>query len=134
MQLVLVTRTDPPLPLARLRAAGEWSRSGCPNCGFSPPEAAALVRSGVRPRAAEPDLADLLERTEGWPAGLYLAALSLRGHPSPGAFIRQFTGDNRFIVDFLAEEVLAAGSRARSGSSSRGPPSWTGSARRSATQ
>ena len=53
------------------------------------------------------DLTELVERTEGWPAGVYLAALSLRGHPAPGAFIRQFTGGNRFIVDFLAEEVLS---------------------------
>ena len=55
----------------------------------------------------EPDLADLVARTEGWPAGVYLAALSLRGHPSPGAFVRQFAGDNRFVVEFLAEEVLS---------------------------
>ena len=54
-----------------------------------------------------PDLGQLMERTEGWPAGVYLAAVSLRGHPSPHAFIRQFTGNNRFIVDFLAEEVLS---------------------------
>ena len=53
------------------------------------------------------DMAVLVERTEGWPAGLYLAALSLRGHPDPGAFVRQFSGDNRFITDFLAEEVLS---------------------------
>ncbi len=53
------------------------------------------------------DIAVLVERTEGWPAGLYLAALSLRGHPSPSAFVRQFSGDNRFITDFLAEEVLS---------------------------
>ncbi len=49
----------------------------------------------------------LVERTEGWPASLYLAALSLRGHPAPSAFVRQFSGDNRFITDFLAEEVLS---------------------------
>ena len=49
----------------------------------------------------------LVGRTEGWPAGLYLAALSLRGHPSPGAFVRQFSGDNRYIADLLVEEVLS---------------------------
>ncbi len=53
------------------------------------------------------DLADLTERTEGWPAGVYLAALALRGHPAPSTFIRQFTGNSRFVVDFLAEEVLS---------------------------
>jgi ATP/maltotriose-dependent transcriptional regulator MalT len=55
----------------------------------------------------EPDLADLVARTEGWPTGVYLAALSLRGHPSPGAFVRRFAGEDRFAVDFLAEEILS---------------------------
>lgn len=106
-QFVLVTRTDPPLPLARLRAAGELVEIRTPELRLEPCEAAELVHNVSGLELAEPDLAILLERTEGWPAGLYLAALSLRGHPSPSAFIRQFTGDNRFIVDFLAEEVLS---------------------------
>jgi LuxR family maltose regulon positive regulatory protein len=106
-QIALVTRTDPPLPLARLRAAGEMLEIRMPELRLEPSEAAALVHNVSGFDLAEPDLAVLLERTEGWPAGLYLAALSLRGHPSPGAFIRQFSGDNRFIVDFLAEEVLS---------------------------
>ncbi len=106
-QLALVTRTGPPLPLARLRAAGEMVEIRMPELRLEPAEGAALVQNVSGLELAEPDLADLLERTEGWPAGLYLAALSLRGHPSPRAFIRQFTGDNRFIVDFLAEEVLS---------------------------
>jgi LuxR family transcriptional regulator, maltose regulon positive regulatory protein len=107
VEVVLITRTSPPLPLARERAAGELVEIGMRELRFTAAEAAALVRnvSGVEP--AQPDLALLLDRTEGWPAGLYLAALSLRDHPAPGAFIRQFTGDNRFIVDFLAEEVLS---------------------------
>ena len=58
-------------------------------------------------RLDQTDLADLVERTEGWPAGIYLAALSLRGHPGPSSFIQQFTGDNRFVGDFLAQEVLS---------------------------
>ena len=78
-----------------------------PELRFAPAEAAALVHNVSGVELSEPDLAVLLERTEGWPAGLYLAALSLGGDPSPSAFIRQFTGDNRFIVDFLAEEVLS---------------------------
>ena len=65
------------------------------------------MRTVARVDLLGPDLADLVERTEGWPAGVYLAALSLRGHSSPGAFVRQFTGDNRFIAEFLAEEVLS---------------------------
>ena len=106
-EIVLITRTDPPLPLARERAAGEMVEIGMRELRFTSPEAAALVHNVSGMELAEPDLALLLERTEGWPAGLYLAALSLRGHPAPSAFIREFTGDNRFIVDFLAEEVLS---------------------------
>jgi LuxR family maltose regulon positive regulatory protein len=106
-QLVLITRADPPLPLARLRAAGDMAELRAQDLQFSPAEVAGLLRAISAIELSEPDLADLLERTEGWPAGVYLAALSLRGHPSPSAFIHQFTGDNRFIVDFLAEEVLS---------------------------
>ncbi|MGH7734237.1 MAG: hypothetical protein ACREOE_11200, partial [Gemmatimonadales bacterium] len=74
---------------------------------FTPAEAALLVQAASAAELGISDLAALVERTEGWPAGLYLAALSLRGHPSPSAFVRQFSGDNRFIADFLAEEVLS---------------------------
>jgi LuxR family maltose regulon positive regulatory protein len=105
--LVIITRADPPLPLARLRAAGEMVEIRMRELRFAAEDAAVLVRDVSGVELSEPDLAVLLERTEGWPGGLYLAALSLRGHPSPSAFIGQFTGDNRFIVDFLAEEVLS---------------------------
>jgi LuxR family maltose regulon positive regulatory protein len=107
VQLVLVTRADPPLPLARWRTVGVMAEVRAPELRFAPAQAAALVRTVAAVDLSEADLADLVERTEGWPAGLYLAALSLHGHPSPGAFVRQFSGDNRFIVDFLAEEVLS---------------------------
>jgi len=105
-QIVLITRVDPPLPLARLRAAGEMIELRARELRFAPEEAAALVQAAAGVELSQADLADLMERTEGWPAGVYLAALSLRGHPSPQAFVREFTGDNRFIVDFLADEVL----------------------------
>jgi LuxR family maltose regulon positive regulatory protein len=107
VQLVLVTRADPPLPLARLRAAGVMAEVRVPELRFAPAQAAALVRTVAAVDLTEADLADLVERTEGWPAGVYLAALSLRGQSSPETFVRQFGGDNRFIVDFLAEEVLS---------------------------
>jgi LuxR family maltose regulon positive regulatory protein len=107
VQLVLVTRADPPLPLARWRAAGEMTEIRAPELRFTAAQAAALVRTVAGVELSESDVADLVDRTEGWPAGLYLAGLSLRGHPSPAAFVRQFTGNNRFIVDFLAEEVLS---------------------------
>jgi LuxR family transcriptional regulator, maltose regulon positive regulatory protein len=106
VQMVLITRVDPPLPLARMRAAGEMVEIRVRELRFTPEEAARLVHAVAEVQLSEPDLTDLVERTEGWPAGVYLAALSLRGHPSPHAFVRQFTGDNRFIVDFLAEEVI----------------------------
>jgi LuxR family maltose regulon positive regulatory protein len=106
-QMVVITRADPPLPLARLRAGGELAEVRARELRFTPPEAAALVYAVCEVELSEPDLASLVERTEGWPAGVYLAALSLRGHASPSAFVHQFTGDNRFIVDFLAEEVLS---------------------------
>ncbi len=106
-QVVLVTRTSPPLPLARLRAAGEMIELGARELRFTPAEAALLVQMISAAELGISDIAALVERTEGWPASLYLAALSLRGHPAPSAFIRQFSGDNRFITDFLAEEVLS---------------------------
>ncbi len=106
-QVVLVTRTSPPLPLARLRAAGEMIELGARELRFTPAEAALLVQMISAAELSISDIAVLVERTEGWPASLYLAALSLCGHPAPGAFVRQFNGDNRFITDFLAEEVLS---------------------------
>ena len=107
VQIVLITRTDPPVPLAGLRAAGDLVEFRAPELRFTAAEAALLVRATSAVSLGEADLDVLVERTEGWPAGLYLAALSLRGHPAPGAFVRQFGGDNRFIADFLVEEVLS---------------------------
>lgn len=106
IQVVLATRATPSLKLARLRAAGEVADIGIRELRFSRAEAAALVSTVAGVELGDADLAALATRTEGWPAGLYLAALSLRGHPSPPTFIDQFTGNNRFIADFLAEEVL----------------------------
>src|SRR5499427_9454369 len=106
-QIVIITRADPPLPLARLRAAGEMAEIRARELRFTPEEAAQLIDAVAGIRLGAPDLDQLMERAEGWPAGVYLAAVSLRGHPSPHDFIRQFTGNNRFIVDFLAEEVLS---------------------------
>jgi ATP/maltotriose-dependent transcriptional regulator MalT len=106
-QIVLVTRMDPPLPLGRLRAVGDLLEIRVPELRFVAAEADALVRAVSAVQLDETDLADLVQRTEGWPAGIYLAALSLRGHPSPSSFIRQFTGDNRFVGDFLVQEVLS---------------------------
>jgi LuxR family transcriptional regulator, maltose regulon positive regulatory protein len=105
-QIVIVTRADPPLPLGRMRAAGEMVEFRAHDLRFAPAEAGALVSAVSAAELSEPDLADLVERTEGWPAGVYLAALCLRADLTPSAFISQFTGDNRFIVDFLVDDVL----------------------------
>lgn len=106
LQVVLITRTEQGLPLGRLRAAGDFTEVRMEDLRFSEREAGAVVDSVAHVTLTAPDLADLTQRTEGWPAGVYLAALSLRDHQSPGAFIRQFTGSHRYIVDFLLEEVV----------------------------
>jgi LuxR family transcriptional regulator, maltose regulon positive regulatory protein len=106
-QVVLSTRADPPLPLGRLRAAGELAEIRVLDLHFTEEEAAVLIQQVASVRLSQRALADLLERTEGWPAGLYLAALSLRNHPAPQDFIRDFTGGHRYVVDFLAEEVIS---------------------------
>jgi LuxR family maltose regulon positive regulatory protein len=106
LRLVLATRTDPPLPLARLRARGELLELRAEALRFTAPEAAELLNV-VLGLALEPaDVARLHERTEGWAAGLYLAALSLRGRADPEEFIAAFAGDDRHIVDYLGSEVL----------------------------
>jgi LuxR family transcriptional regulator, maltose regulon positive regulatory protein len=107
VQLVVITRATPLLPLARLRAAGGLTEIGMRELRFAAPDAGAFLHSITGIEVSGPALAQIVDRTEGWPAGLYLAALSLRNHPSPADFVREFTGGNRFIVDFLAEEVLA---------------------------
>ncbi len=106
-RIVLMTRVDPPLPLARMRAAGEVVEIRARDLRLARADAAELVRAVADVELSEPDLDDLLDRTEGWPAGLYLAALSLHEHPAPSEFIRKFTGDSRYVVDFLSEEVLS---------------------------
>jgi LuxR family transcriptional regulator, maltose regulon positive regulatory protein len=106
-QIVIVTRADPALPLGRMRAAGEMTEIRAHDLRFASAEAEALVSLVSAAQLTEPDLADLVERTEGWPAGVYLAALCLRANMTPSTFISQFTGDNRFIVDFLVDDVLS---------------------------
>lgn len=105
-QLVLTTRADPPLPLGRLRSTGDMLELRMSDLRFSPSEASALLRRTAGVQLEDPNLAELMGRTEGWPAGVYLAALSLRGHPSPAEFVHQFRGDSRYIADLLVEEVL----------------------------
>lgn len=105
-KLVLSTRADPPLSLAKLRAAGELAEVRVEELHFTPQQAETLIERVASVRLGEQNLSELVERTEGWPAGVYLAALSLRGHPDPEDFIRGFTGGNRYIVDYLGEEII----------------------------
>jgi LuxR family transcriptional regulator, maltose regulon positive regulatory protein len=106
VHLVLATRADPPLPLARMRARGELGELRVADLQFTDEEALALLNGAMGLQLATDDVQRLAERTEGWPAGLYLAGLSLRGRQDPSAFIAAFHGDNRHIADYLGAEVL----------------------------
>ena len=103
--VVLATRSDPPLPLARLRARGQLTEIRVAQLRFTPVEAGELLQHAT---SALPDasVAALAARTEGWAAGLQLAALSLRGQVDAAAFVAAFTGSHRYVLDYLAEEVL----------------------------
>jgi LuxR family maltose regulon positive regulatory protein len=104
-QLVVATRADPPLPLGRLRASGDLVELRSADLRFDERVAARLLDS-VGVALAPADLSALVERTEGWPAGLYLAALLLRTEANPAAFVRNFEGSHRHIADYLSEQVL----------------------------
>jgi LuxR family maltose regulon positive regulatory protein len=106
MHLVIATREDPPLPLARLRARDELTELRVTDLRFSPAEAAAFLNQAMGLDLAAEDIEALETRTEGWIAGLQLAALSLRGRADIRGFIKAFSGDNRYIVDYLVAEVL----------------------------
>jgi len=106
LELVLTTRVEPPLPLARLRAHGELLEISTAQLGFSDAEAMTMLNEHQGLGLEPTDVSRLVERTEGWPAGLYLAALSLRGHSDAHSFIDNFAGDDRNIVDYLTTEVL----------------------------
>ena len=103
--LVLITRADPNLRLGRMRAAGQLSEIRADELAFNTHEASSLlVADGIR--LSSDSVWDLMRRTEGWPAGMHLAALSLAGRDDPSEFVQQFSGNNRFIGDYLTEEVL----------------------------
>src|SRR5580704_6856019 len=109
LRLVLTSRSDPPLGLARLRARGQLAELRAADLRFTAAEAGELVREMAgEPGAALPDtaVAALAARTEGWAAGLQLAALSLRGQADAAAFVAAFTGSHRYVLDYLGEEVL----------------------------
>ena len=104
--LVLVTRSDPGLRLGRLRASGGLLEVRAGDLSFTQDEAGALF-SREHVDLGDDAMSLLVQRTEGWPAGLYLASLSLAGRPDPDAFVRDFSGGSRYIGDYLTEEVLS---------------------------
>jgi LuxR family maltose regulon positive regulatory protein len=109
MHLVLVTRQDPPLPLARLRARGQISEIRERDLRFTAEEAAAFLHQTMGLSLAPEAVQALETRTEGWITGLQLAALALQEDPSPAraeSFVAGFTGDDRYVMDYLVAEVL----------------------------
>ncbi|MEA2972991.1 MAG: hypothetical protein QOG82_1449 [Actinomycetota bacterium] len=106
VHVVIASRTDPPLPLARLRGRGELVEIRAADLRFTTEEAAAYLSEAMGLDVTAADVAALEERTEGWIAALQLAALSMQGRDDISGFIAQFAGDDRYVVDYLVGEVL----------------------------
>jgi LuxR family maltose regulon positive regulatory protein len=106
LHLVIASRTDPPLPLARLRARGDLVEVRAADLRFTIDEAATYFREAMALDLSPQDVAVLDGRTEGWIAALQLAALSMQGRDDVAGFIAGFAGDDRYIVDYLVEEVV----------------------------
>ena len=107
MHLILATRADPPLPLARLRAQGQLSEVRATDLRFATAEASAFLQAVMGLDLPPEAIATLESRTEGWIAGLQLAALSLQGRTDISGFLAAFTGTHRYVLDYLSDEVLA---------------------------
>jgi LuxR family maltose regulon positive regulatory protein len=106
VHLVIAGRSDPPLPLPRLRARDHVTEIGAADLRFTPEEATAFLNDAMELALSAGDVAALEEVTEGWIAALQLAALSMRGRGDVSGFVESFSGSNRHVLDFLAEEVL----------------------------
>ena len=107
LHLVIATRADPPLPLARLRSKGQLVEIRSTDLRFTREEATFFLSQTIGVEFSTEDIAVLETRTEGWIAGLQLAALSLQGREDIAHFMQAFTGTHRFVVDYLTQEVLA---------------------------
>jgi ATP/maltotriose-dependent transcriptional regulator MalT len=107
VHVVIVGRADPALPLARMRARGELAEIRAAELRFTLEEAAAYLNGMMGLQLTARDVAALEGRTAGWIAALQLAALSMQGRDDVAGFIAGFAGDDRYVVDYLAEEVLA---------------------------
>ncbi|HNB53716.1 MAG TPA: hypothetical protein PK530_17330, partial [Anaerolineales bacterium] len=106
LHLILTTRADPPLPLPRLRARGQLTELRAADLRFTPAEAAVFLNEIMGLALTPEDVATLETRTEGWAAGLQLAALSLQKHADQAEFVRTLNGSHRYFLDYLADEVL----------------------------
>ncbi len=106
MHLVMITRKDPHLPLARLRARGQLNELRVADLRFTSIEAAGFLNEAMGLSLSPEDISRLETRTEGWIAGLQLAAISMQGHNDTKGFIDSFTGSHRHVMDYLMEEVL----------------------------
>ena len=107
LRVVVSGRANPPLPLARLRARGQLAELRAAELRFTSEEAAALLGEAAGAALPAPAMGALVARTEGWAAGLQLAALSLRGQADAAGFVAAFSGSHRFVLDYLTDEVLA---------------------------
>jgi len=107
MHLGIATRADPPLPLARWRSRGQMVEVRTDDLRFTPDEVAVFLNQVMRLDLSAENIAALEARTEGWIVGLQMAALSMRGRSDASHFIQAFSGTHRFILDYLAEEVLS---------------------------
>lgn len=106
MHLVITTRQDPDIPLARLRARGQLTELRAADLRFTPSEAAEFLNQVMNLDLSAEDITALETHTEGWITGLQLAALALQGRTDTASFIQSFTGSHRFVLDYLVEEVL----------------------------
>jgi ATP/maltotriose-dependent transcriptional regulator MalT len=106
IHLVIATRIDPQLPLARLRVRGQLTEIRAADLRFTTSEAAEFLNQAMGLNLSTENIAALETRTEGWIAGLQLAAISLQGHKDSTGIIKSFTGSHRFVLDYLIEEVL----------------------------
>jgi LuxR family maltose regulon positive regulatory protein len=106
MHLAILTRTDPPLPLARLRVRGQLLDIRADQLRFTQDEAAAFLNDVMGLKLSSSDISAMEARTEGWIAGLQLAALSMQGSKDIHGFVSAFTGSHHYVMDYLAEEVL----------------------------
>ena len=106
LRLMMTTRIDPPLPLARMRVRNELLELRSSNLRFSPPQIATFFKDVMGLTLTTDQIATLDTRVEGWIAGLQLAGLALQGKSNPAEFIASFAGDHHYVLDYLGDEIL----------------------------